>query len=493
LCLFLLAGAIAFCVSCWRAIHTPVELDYAEGIVLWQAERIGHLATVYRSIDRYPYISCVYPPVYQFAAAFVKQFTGDMLAAGRSVSFLSALGICLVVGLEAWWAIPRRAGVFLRISCSLVAGMLCANLDTMQWARLMRIDMLALLFTFTGMYLFTRSPRWALGQYLAVALFVAALFTRQTMLAAPVACLLLALLIKPAQALRLLALAILLGASGMIALIVPTHGLVVTNLFGYIKNPFSIVNMFGILQVNLAVMTPLAAIALAVPIAVWRRLSRGHGSSFVDGARRWIAGSDLRRALALAALHLTLALLTSLSCGKRGSNINYFLEWNIACCLPVALVLAWTLSRWRTDRLPLAQTAVLLLLVLQATKGAGALGWILLRPPPAVPGEQLENEAAIRAIRAIPGRIYSEPMLLVMQAGKELEAEADIITPLAQTGRFDETGLVNRFNSHEYGAVIVSTSLDNRNRFSPGVSAAVQSSYTFDRRIGRYAFYIPKH
>jgi len=85
----------------------------------------------------------------------------------------------------------------------------------MAWAELMRVDMLALFFTFTGLLLFLLAPRMRGLDYAAFLFFALAIFTKQTEIAAPAACLAIALGVDWRQAVRLGAFLFLLMGAGL--------------------------------------------------------------------------------------------------------------------------------------------------------------------------------------------------------------------------------------------------------------------------------------
>lgn len=482
LCAFLLAGAVSLGIHCANAIRAPYELDYAEGVLLWQTEHVVNLESAFRSLNEYPYVSFMYPPLYHAVVYFSQGLTGEMLSTGRLVSALSALGIALLVGLQAWWAIPRRTAWFVRAGSALAGALFCASLSTMAWSQLMRVDMLALLFTFAGIALFLTAARRPIQQYLAFLCFVLALFTKQTQMAAPAACLLLAFYIRPVQALRLLGFSLLLGAAGLAVLIPPTHGRFLTNMLVLSSNPFSLRNMLGMMQLNLAAVAPLAALALTVPLVFLTRARRLR--------RSWLERSPARRAAALGSLHLLLALAISLTCGKRGSNYNYFLEWNIACCLLVALLLALILPRMRAVRLPVPEAALLLMLLFYASDGVASLAQDLRPHRPST--LEADSAAVVDLIRSLPGPVYSENMTVLVKAGKEVPGEPALITLLAESHTWDESPLVRRVSSRSFSAIVVTTSLDNRNRYTVTLAQAILGAYRLDRTIGGFAIYLPK-
>jgi hypothetical protein len=97
----------------------------------------------------------------------------------------------------------------------------------------MGVDLLALFFTFLGVYLFLRFSQTTKALYGAFACFVVAVFTKQTMLAAPVACLAATMLIRPAQGIRYLLFCVALGSAGLGYLAWATGGEVLRHLFLY--------------------------------------------------------------------------------------------------------------------------------------------------------------------------------------------------------------------------------------------------------------------
>lgn len=486
-CLMLFAGVLSFCVGCWRAIHAPYELDNTEGHVMWQAANVTHLEKAFGHIE----IPFTYPPIYPYVCHLVERFTHDLLSAGRWVSFLSALGIMLIIGVQTWLSIPRRWRFSARAGAAGMAGMLGASLSTMTWARLMRVDLLGLFFTFAGLLLFLMGGKRSALHYIAMVSFVLAIFTKQTNLAAPAACLMIALCVDWRHALRLVGFGILCGSAGLIALIVPTHGNVLRHWFVYNWNPFSVPFMLYAIYLNMSQVVPLAAIALALPCVVAVRLARFHRGGILLATRRWLLRSPTQLAIGLSCLHLLFALLMSLTCGKTGSNKNYFLEWNLACCLPVAFVITFLLQNWKVKKARLAETAVLLLLLLYASGGFILFAKALRSG--AVDYQREQNTIGVmETLRRIPGPVYSESTTVLMKTGKQIFAEPFMITTLANTGTWDQREFVRKISSKFFSAIIVTSSLDNRGRFTPEVADAIRQNYGVDQVYGFYVVYIPK-
>src|SRR3974390_3347359 len=103
----LLLSLAAFLVSGWRALRNPFQLNYGEGIVIWQAQHVTHFQEAYRDVRQFPHLVFHYPPVFHLTARLAVNLTGDLLTAGRLVSLLAALGISLLSGALVWEALPR--------------------------------------------------------------------------------------------------------------------------------------------------------------------------------------------------------------------------------------------------------------------------------------------------------------------------------------------------------------------------------------------------
>src|SRR4051812_21764745 len=89
-------GLVAFLIRAMFALKTPAELDYGEGIVMWQAAHVTDLKTAYHPMHVYPHIVFHYTPLYHLASRAMSAVTGDLLVAGRLVSVLSLAGVCVI-------------------------------------------------------------------------------------------------------------------------------------------------------------------------------------------------------------------------------------------------------------------------------------------------------------------------------------------------------------------------------------------------------------
>ena len=365
ICLIAIAKAGVYFWWLSQTISYPFQLDYGEGTVLWQMQHVSRLSEAYGRITQYPYVAFIYPPLYHYTSWLLARLTGDLLSAGRLVSFLAAIGISVVLGLTAYFSIPHRMGQTARTVGAILAGALPCGCEPMQWARYARVDMLGMLLTCIGIsiFLLARSDG---RRYIAFAFFVAALFCRQTLIAAPLACLFVASLSNLRQAFKYLAFLAFVGALTMWWLQLATHGEAVRHLFLYNLNPFFVRRLIAWELMMIFVSLPLSVFAILAAGASWRKIARK-----IVARRRGSASSArttlYRRALYVFSVYFVLSVLSSAMVGKLGAVWNYFLEWSISASGLAALALAgitWKWERGTDPRLAKAAWVVLLLLVL---------------------------------------------------------------------------------------------------------------------------------
>jgi hypothetical protein len=465
---------LLFLVAEIGLLRIPYQRDYGEGHVLWLTMQ-G--LDAYKPIDSPPYVVNPYTPLYMLAARLVNLLSGDLLMAGRCLSLLSTLGIGLVLALTVYGVTPARAPRFLRMASAAGAGVFPLLTDSVTgWAPLMRVDMLALFLMFAGLYVYVcrgTRERW---QHVAGVLFVLALFTKETMLSAPLACLTFGLVVDFRRTLRVCAGAALLLAAGVLAANAVTHGGFLTHIVAYNRNPFSwrvaAVQIYDHLRSSWLWLAVAAATLLAVrnPAAVR-------------------SASPYGRAVIIAALNLAYATVLLVTLGKLGTNYNHFLAWDISACLLCGLFLYRFLA---TSGLNRSRAAAGLCAVLLAG---------LLLPPMSLlhglkqglfgPNSWPEEDNVLELIRQSPGPVFSENLLMLIQADKPVAVEPATVTFLSLTGAWDEQPYVSLFQQ-QYFRLLVTEDIHFAERYTPAVTSAIDSAYVPRRRIGKYLLYYPR-
>lgn len=487
----LLLGAFSFVQQGRLSIRSPIERDYGEGIVLWQAQHVTNLQEAFRPLTQYPYIVFHYPPVFHYCARLVNMVFPDLLAAGRTVSFLAALGIALLTGAMVFLSVEQRG--MLRLLASGAAGLLALHLPATFWSLLMRVDTIGIFLSFCGLFLYLRSDRIRGLEYAAFVCFVAAVYSKQTLVAAPAACLLCAAAVSWRKALRLLVFAIVVGSLIGAYFSVATHGLFFKHLFGYNVNPPNLRGGLWLFRSDLQQAAILIVIAFAeaamvlVPVLAswstraWRR----------DIASLLTAGTQSRLHV-LASVYMIFALVVSSTACKQGADINYFLEWNLVCCLLAGLFISQSLAPWQIgqqwSRMMAMGVVALAFLAFDATQAISDPTRYRESDP-----YRTAYDHMLQRVQAMPGLVYSDVMTILLRSGKQLPAEPAIITVLANVGTWDERPFVERVQRKEFEAVLTGSSLESKAFYTPGVRKVIQENYELTYEEGPFKLYTPRH
>lgn len=491
-CLFLISGslltALLFLAIQLRLLRVEALRDYGEGHTLWMSQQIADLAVAYKPLDALPYVIFPYPPLYLLISKLVSFATGNLLLAGRTVSLVSTYGLAAFIGLMVFQAIPatfprrwRWAGSALGMAIVLTTG------SVIGWASLMRVDMLGLMLMYGGLAFYIRAGEKAPGQYGAAIIFVLAAFTKQTLLSAPLACAVFGLFSYPKTTIQVFGLAALLGVSALFICNGLTEGGFLKNILNYNMNPFSwnivVVQFSSHLRLNITVKLLLSVCALVA-------LFNGKDSRWM-GLKRFVAFKSRNlygRTIVIGTINAVLAGLLAISIGKMGSIYNFFLAWDLALCLLAALYLFRLLATWRlnsrpTMRRPLVLLTLVLLLFIPSR-------WVISTVTEDFSAQIREEAQLLALIRATPGPVLSDNMLLITRAGRKIEAEPATLSFLTMAGGWDERPYLQLFE-RDYFSLIITTPLIGADRYSPATVTSIHKNYRQVGQIGHYLVYRP--
>jgi hypothetical protein len=377
----------------------------------------------------------------------------------------------------------------------------------------MRVDMLGLWLTFSGLAVFILA-RTRPQRYGAFVLFVAAMFTKQTLVVSAIACLLVTAIIDLRWAVKLFAFIASLGGAILTILFIASHGEVIKHLFFYNQNPYSSRQAIAALNLNIQTTVPLLALAAAAAYRPILEIANAFARRTAATLRTWLSANTYRLALFTVTVHFLLSGLMSLTVGKTGSNFNYFLEWNLSGCVLAGLFSTRLLSNWRCKRASLVASLPYLLLTLMLVQQAGALlrlvthlasasyldpsqaaiqplKYDLLKSelePGIMAAHALNSEAVLAILRNSPEPVMSEDMTLLYKAGKQVPFEPFMVAELAAGGQWDETPLVNLIRKRFFSVMVIR---DLRYRYSPAVAQAIRESYQPTVRYGDLTVFAP--
>jgi len=461
----------------------PFQMDDSEGVILSEAQLLARGVDPYQPARPDFFTAAPYTPIFTLinAAAFaVGPFTFKV---GRGVAWIATLAVALLIGGLVWWRTRRP---LLALWAGL--GLLTINLVSV-WSTRARPDHLALALNLAGFAIIW--VRWrdlvapsrtddhggfnpAAWRTLALAILCFALgfYTKQTLLAAPVAAGLGLLLVHPRVG---IAFGLLYGA----AVAVPFALLTALTQGGFYQKIVAFHSSWGasdFLRLALPALGrywPIllggAALLLAVAIGAAR-------------APRPLAALRADPDL-LPALYLPVATFFTLGAGTHGGNHNHFIETLVVAILCAALAVGRFAARvWS---LPLAAALLLVLsLALGGEERLGEPGWLArdFRPPLAREREGWANVAAFVTNDA--GPVYADNVGLLLVAGKEVRYTDPFSLAFAvRTGQWDDGALVARVERGEFSLIELRYDLfapgieGPPDDLTPGLYAAIRARY----------------
>lgn len=464
---FLVVAVIIFGLYALSALTYPYSLDYGEAPLVDQAVRLAQGQNIYPAdLSTPPYTIANYPPLYVLA---LTPFVGDPAAAFTAGRAISVGGAVLTA---VFLALITHTFSHNRFAALVAAITFLAIPFVVYWSSLLRIDLLALLFSMAGLWLIARWPasRWAMiGGGL---LLLAAIYTRQSYaLAAPLAAF--AWLWQQQGRRRALELAGLVAGLGLILFLVLTlltSGGFFLHVVRANVNPFSWDSAAGWL-LEVAVRLPLLVLGALLTVAF--------------GYKR-LAGWPLLAAYLLG------SFLSALTIGKVGSNANYLLELSAALSL-----LAGALLAWRQEQAPWQYVAVLLLCTIQlggmvrGTMDRYVDGDLTLRRNDA----GLIGELEI-LLNNTPGPILAdEYMGLLTRNGRSLTLQPFEMSQLANDGVWDQTALLADLEAQMFPLVLIhhfGPFPVYRERWTPEMLAALEANYRPVQTMAGTVVYQPR-
>jgi len=305
--------AVVVAIGIAQRVGAPYQFDYGEGNVLATLVRVAHGLSLYPDPRAFPNAIDPYGPVAYYLLAIPVKLFGTSFVGPRLVVVASVAAICVLLALTL-----RELGG--SAPAATAFGLMYATVAVVEgWSTQLRVDLPGIALTVAGLYAFCRAERaaqrdgqWPLRRLLwPVALFVAGIYCKYTLLAAPAACgidLLMHRRWHDAWRFALLGMAMCAVVMGLAVMV--TRGRVIAHMFYTHPDPY-------FFQLYWLRMKTVAGLHLALLAVAAIGLALGLG----------------RRTVPLPVWWLGLATISAMTAGKMGSSSNHFLEWPAAACL----------------------------------------------------------------------------------------------------------------------------------------------------------------
>jgi hypothetical protein len=473
-------------------VRAPFQVEYGEGNVLASSLRVAHGQSAYVPLTGPPYVFSQYGPLLYWVEALLLRAFGEGFAAGRALSLAMtfAAAALLVLLLRRWTGSWRIALLF---------GTLYAALPEVGvWSATYRADPLAVALSLAGLYLFVateHSPR-RVGLYLAAFLFVAAIWVKPTLVAAPAAVFLYLLSRKRTRdALAFGAIGICTVLGSFFLMQHATAGWFYFQLFRTHPEPYTLAHYAQL--AGWIVREDLVLVIMAAAFIGWSL--RG-------------------RQLSLPFFYLAMALLASLSAGIAGATTNHLLDFNAALCVGAGM--AYQVAGESTHPLPHSLRSAALIVMVASALLFSTFAWAGWEDTAAGPLEtaarmlpyqqrvfpvdlELPQECAELQdfLRALPGDdVISEQTGAALLAGKRLLiTDPYSYAQLVERAGWVEAPIDERIRRGQVAAVVLARDIprlrsEGSPRWTPQFLNAVEQGYTlvrsFDCPNGR-AVYLP--
>ncbi|WP_294293457.1 hypothetical protein [uncultured Sphingomonas sp.] len=484
----LLVVVVKMALAAWVALKYPYDLDYGEGIV-WQQMRNILAGEGYAPLGIYPAIVYHYPPVYHLVTGALAWATGiDELFAGRLVSLLSTIASMALVGRLTWSAIPSEEDTVVRWLAAAIAATCLATIPTIvDWATLMRVDMLGCAWTMAGLVFAHRAVTRPKIVPLSALAFVLAVYTKQTNIAGPIASFVLLWCVRPRSALALLGWCLGLGLAALAVLTVESDGGFLRHVLSYNVNRIDWGRWRLLRQALLfhAVLIGLAGFAIA---QAWRRLTQAsHAGPWRSGLR-----DESRAALVLALAFLAVKTAMIPTILKSGSSANYLIEWSCGIVVFAGLAAVPVLRVARGGEAWPSPILIALLTIMLPIAT-----WQVPMPeidPSVLRTYDAQKAAMVDRIRAAEKPVVADDMVLLIRAGRPVEYEPAIAAELGHSGVYDEAGFIAKVRRGDFAFFLTRGNRSDPlfdERYNPRVADAIDAAYPRKERDGNLTFHLP--
>ncbi|MEO1723465.1 MAG: hypothetical protein AAFR84_13780 [Pseudomonadota bacterium] len=471
------------------ATTSPLQIDYGEGVV-WQQAIMIMRGEGYAPLAEEPYIVFHYPPVFHVGMWFTGLFTEDMLAGGRLFSILMTLLAAAVFGAIVFEALMRQRNPLHIIVAGMLgliaAGLIVDSLPVASWGFLARVDMVALAAGAIAAWAGLRAHRQPAMVWVTAVFVAISLYSKQSFVALPAAIFGTMLLLSPRTALKSMGICLAIGLGTLAGLMVLSGGRFLTHVVGYNINPFQIGQLRHVEEFIAAD----GAVVLAGLGAMVALLVQTGSMLMRVGPRAFLQEMRQERGLHFTVFALLLFLAASATLPlvlKKGSNVNYLMEWVVALVMLATLALGRLFAtRALTTRSPLI--AAILVAVLGASGARGYVFWDYS----VLPGGR--NAGLDQMIAEAEKPVISEEMVAVLRAGKEVLWEGAIHGHREAFGRYDSTPLIERIERDDFAFFVIRTTVEDGREhasFPETVLAAIREHYPQRQRYGGYVAYLP--
>ncbi|MFZ2037463.1 MAG: glycosyltransferase family 39 protein [Dehalococcoidales bacterium] len=404
------------------------QIEYSEGFNIYIAHLFATGKWSWQIASTPPFSTSFYPPVGFYVLGYFQRVFGESLVSGRILNLMYTLGCLLMIFLIVKHETKDKL-------VSLIAALLPMTAITMiAWSFFIRVDLLGIFFDLAGVYLFLRNKD-NLKMLWAIPVFVLAFYTKQSMVAGVITCIVYLLIHKEWRRTLFFggAFAVIAGGIFLTAVIL-THG-------GYLREIYLYQRTVPACQSAAVILANvLIAIVLYVPATIM-------AAAWWTGQKKW----EVLRIFIIFTLIVNISNLV-----HPGGNFNYLFESIFVICILAGMYLNY--ADIEKD-FRAAMTSMIFMFVAFMLAAIGLMG-------EAFPTAQYRANVA-QAVSILKGADYpilTENAGMVLAAGDVPYYEPFVFTNLNALGYWSETKLLSDLDTKKVPYVVTEYPLPN-----PGV------------------------
>lgn len=458
---FVFAGLIIYVVfyliQSLIIITYPYQVSYPEGLILNQVKLLLEGRQIYKDINDYPLIVTNYPPVYLLFCAGLVKFFGVSFAWGRLITFLAAL---FVVFLIYKILLPKTKKEIAIVSALLFISSSYIYKDT----PFMRVDMLGLLFSLLGFYIFLHLEQRN-TTLCSIPFFLLSLYTKQTFIAAPIT---ISIWLFFTQRKRSISFIFSMIISYLLIFILINH---LTHGEFFRHNILYNLNIFELKQA----------------LKYYVRFLQNHAILFLFSIV-FIFDTLRNKEFSIWSVYFIISAITGISVGKIGANTNYFFELIALSCILTGLSIGRLKNCIDEKKYFLFINSALVIQLI-----------LFLHMPfysePAITRSDRQNAAELsRVVLNTDGSVISEDGGIIVLNKKQVLFQPFEFTQLANQKLWNQDKFVNDIKNKRFSLLVFSFNIDcffDKERLTPEMVDAIKENYHIERIIGDYFLYKP--
>lgn len=440
-----------------RTIFYQYNVNISEGQVLTLSMMLYEKGNYFLNISNYPFMHGAYPPVYPFIVSIFLHLTGPSFMIGRMISFIATVVIVCILYKLFFQESQRNKEYSLLLSV-----LFLAPFFVVKWSSIFRVDMLAVCFSFLGIYFYIfYNEKKSNLRFISVIFFILAFYTKQNAIAAPMAILIYNILRNRKECIKFLILYSIPLLSIFLLINYATRGEFYLHLIKYTYFiGLSISRIPGSYQIFLKEITILFILFLINIIFIKKNY--------------------------IYSLYFIISYLLLFTITKPGADTNYYIEPFLSLLIISGLTFLHLIKLYDKK---IYNFSLVFLMVFQAFILFGSSAFVDLIKNPFLPANHKEIALIHYYAKNIKGTILSEDLGFLAINNKPLFLESFQMAWLEKFKLWSSEKILDSCRNQEYSAIIAGNNIMSLNQ----VEECIQEKYLLIESFENFDLFVPNN